>query len=69
VSTCPPLERSVGALSEDGVSLLISDGDGVYHTWLCGSQSYLAYRMRVVWHVAERTPPALGTGGTPASVL
>jgi len=51
------------ALIDDWAGILVSAGDGVYHTWVAGRQTCLAHLIRTARGMAERQHPDLAAGG------
>ena len=56
-------KEAFAALIEDWQGLLVSDGYGVYQTWVACRQTCLAHLIRTARGLAERQPPALAACG------
>jgi transposase len=60
----PPRSKAAfAALIDDSEGSLVSDGYGVYQTWVEHRQTYLAYLIRTSRSLAERGQPALAECG------
>jgi len=57
-------KEAFAALIEEWAGLLVSDGYGVYQTWVARRQTCLAHLIRAARSLAERQPPALAACGT-----
>ena len=57
-------KAAFAALIEDGQGILVSDGYGVYQSWVEGRQTCLAPLIRTARSLAERGDPALAACGT-----
>jgi len=60
----PPRSKAAfAALIDDWEGSLVSDGYGVYQTWIEHRQTYLAYLIHTARSLAERDQPALAACG------
>jgi transposase len=57
-------KAAFAALIEDWVGLLVSDGYGVYQSWVAARQTCLAHLIRTARSLAERPQPDLAACGT-----
>ena len=57
-------KAAFAALIEDWAGLLVSDGYGVYQTWVAQRQTCLAHLIRAARGLAERSSPDLAACGT-----
>ena len=56
-------KAAFAALIDDWAGLLVSDGDGVYHTWVAQRQTCLAHLIRTARGLAERPSPDVAACG------
>ena len=56
-------KEAFAALIDDWVGILVSDGYGVYQTWVQARQTCLAHLIRTARSLAERQPPDLAACG------
>jgi transposase len=57
-------KEAFAALIDDWAGILVSDGYGVYQTWVASRQTCLAHLIRTARSLAERPNPALAACGT-----
>ena len=56
-------KEAFAALIDDWAGILVSDGYGVYQSWVTGRQTCLAHLIRTARGLAERQPPDLAACG------
>jgi transposase len=61
-------KEAFAALIDDWAGILVSDGYGVYQTWVAHRQTCLAHLIRTARSLAERQPPELAACGAWALV-
>ena len=57
-------KEAFAALIDDWAGILVSDGYGVYQTWVAHRQTCLAHLLRTARRLAERQQPALAACST-----